>query len=127
MFKLTSKQEIDINAPLKPGVYRIYWIKNGKPQMINRLASSDKSGLLYIGKTDGTLRKRLNEFRCSAFINSTNHSAGLKHRLNIVLKTLIKADELYVEIDPCDRSSIKETEELKKYALIYGEVPPLNG
>lgn len=127
MFRLSSQKEIDDNAPLLPGLYRIYWIKQGIPVLIRRLANDDKSGLLYIGQTDLTLRMRLNQFRCSAFNQSTNHSAGKKYRTNMVLKELINSDELFVEIHPCDCSYQTETDELKKYSLIYGEVPPLNG
>lgn len=127
MFRVNSKSEIDINTVLQPGLYRIYWIRNGIPQIINRLAGVDNSGLLYIGQTDGTLRNRLNEFRCSAFLNSTNHFAGLKYRTYQVLNNLINPDELFAEIYPCENSYQVETEQLKNYSLIYGEVPPLNG
>lgn len=127
MFNLTTQEEIDNNAPLMPGVYKIYWIKNGAPVTIKRLVVDDESGLLYIGQTDGTLRKRLNEFRCSAFIQSTNHSAGLKYRTNPALHELIEAWELFAEIHPCAESYQLETIELRNYSLIYGEVPPLNG
>lgn len=127
MFRLTTKSEIDKNTELKPGLYRIYWIKNDKPQTICRLGGKDDSGLLYIGQTDDTLRTRLNNFRCSAFINSTNHSGAIKYRMNKRLQNLIKPEELFAEIEPCENSYQKETNELKKYSLIYGEVPPLNG
>lgn len=127
MFGLTDKEEIDKNTVLKPGLYRIYWIKKGRPKTICRLNGKDKTGLLYIGQTDGTLRIRLNNFRCSAFLKSTNHSGGLKYRLNNSLKKLIKPDELFAEIEPCEGSYEKETKELNNYSLIFGEVPPLNG
>jgi hypothetical protein len=127
MFRLTSQREIDDNTPLLPGLYRIYWIKNGASVTIRRIASDDQSGLLYIGQTDLTLRIRLNQFRCSAFAQSTNHSAGQKYRTNSALNTLIKPDELYVQIHPCAGSYQIETTELTNYSRTYGEVPPLNG
>jgi hypothetical protein len=127
MFRLTTQKEIDDNTPLAPGLYRIYWIKEGVPVTIRRVGGDDESGLLYIGQTDLTLRKRLNQFRCSAFTNSTNHSGALKYRSLEVLRNLIKGDELYAEIEPCTESYPKETEELNLYAKKFGEVPPLNG
>ena len=127
MFRLTTKEEIDNNTVLEAGLYRIYWIKKSKPQVIYRLNGQDNSGLLYIGQTDGKLRNRLNNFRCSAFLNSTNHSGGSKYRLNAGLKKIIKPEELFAEIEPCEESYAKETVELNEYALKFGEVPPLNG
>lgn len=74
MFRVNSKKEIDSNAIDKCGVYRIFWIKNGIRSEVKRIGGIDYTGLLYIGHTQGSLRDRLNHFRCSAFLNSTNHS-----------------------------------------------------
>lgn len=127
MFNLTTKELIDINAPLESGMYRIYWLKNGISQSISRICGNDSSGLLYIGHTAGTLQDRLNQFRCSAFLRSTNHSGGLKYRNSKVLLNLIKPDELFAKVEPCKGSHDSERNELKKYADKFGEVPPLNG
>ncbi len=127
MFNLTTKKEIDIKAPDECGVYRIFWIKNGVRQIINRIGGEDSTGLLYIGHTQDTLKNRLNQFRCSAFLNSTNHSGGKKYRLNRKLNQLIQPNEIFAEIVSIKDSNAFEIEELKKYANIYGEVPPLNG
>lgn len=127
MFNLTTKEEIDINADKKPGIYRIYWIKKNKPQTINRICKNDTTGLLYIGKTEGTLQNRLNQFRCSAFKNSTNHSGALKYRRSDALRKLIKENELFAVIEPCNNATDKEKKELNKYVDQFGEVPPLNG
>jgi hypothetical protein len=127
MFRLTTKKEIDVNVREECGVYRIFWIKNGKRQSINRIISEDKTGLLYVGHTQGSLRNRLNQFRCSAFSRSTNHSGAKKYRLNRRLNQLIKPDDIFAEVVYIKDSNAFEVEELKKYADIYGEVPPLNG
>ncbi|WP_445722589.1 hypothetical protein [Flavobacterium sp.] len=127
MFRVNSKQEIDNNTVLEKGIYRIFWIKNGIPQHIHRIGGIDKTGLLYIGKTEVTLRARLNQFRCSAFQNSSNHSGGKKYRTNKKLKELIQHDEIFAEIVVCKFSPDIENEELKDYKDFFGEVPPLNG
>jgi len=127
MFRIDTKEQIDLNTVLEPGVYRIFWIKNNIPQVIHRIGGNDESGLLYIGKTEVTLQDRLNQFRCTAFINSTNHSGALKYRLNVRLNELINDDELFAEIYPCENSPQIEIEELNNYKNRYGEVPPLNG
>ncbi len=127
MFNLTTKREIDSNAPDKPGIYRIYWIKDTQSQPINRISGTDTNGLLYIGHTKGSLQTRLNQFRCSAFKKSTNHSGALKYRKINILERTIMPNEIYVEIEPCSDSLKREGQELKKYADKFGEVPPLNG
>ena len=127
MFRVNTKKEIDTNAPDECGVYRIFWMKNGSPQQIGRIGNIDKTGLLYVGHTQGSLKDRLNHFRCSAFLNSTNHSGGLKYRLNRKLNILIKHDEIFAEVVCEKKSNDFEIEELKNYANYFGEVPPLNG
>lgn len=127
MFRLNNKVEIDEKAGAESGVYKIYWVKNHQSQVICRLCKNDKSGLLYIGQTEGALVNRLNEFRCSAFLNSSNHIAGKKYRQNETLKKLIRQEEIVAEIFPCNNPKKKETEMLLEYKNKYGEVPPLNG
>lgn len=127
MFRVDSQAEIDRCTVLERGIYRIYWIKKGKPQPIPRIGGVDKTGLLYIGQTEVTLRARLNQFRRSAFLNSTNHSGGKKYRLNNKLKNLISPNEIFAEIVICKYAPDIENEELKDYRNTYGEVPPLNG
>ena len=127
MFKLTTKEEIDNSTRLKPGIYKIYWIKDGKRQRISRIGGIDTNSLLYIGHTKGSLQTRLNQFRCSAFLNSTNHSGALKYRRNDKLRELINKEEIFAEIEECNNTLSREKNELKKYADKFGEVPPLNG
>lgn len=127
MFNLTNKKVIDEKADEKPGIYRIYWIKENNPQTIERICKKDTSGLLYIGKTEGTLQNRLNQFRCSAFKGSTNHSGALKYRKSNALRKLIKENELFAIIEPCNNATDKEKKELRNYIDQFGEVPPLNG
>lgn len=127
MFRIDTKKTIDINTELKPGIYKIFWIKNGQPQAISRILGEDKNGLLYIGKADGTVGERLNQFRCTAFLNSTNHSAGLKYRKSEALKNAIKKEELLFVAEYCNEPLDTERKLIKKYRDFYGEVPPLNG
>ncbi|WP_250432452.1 hypothetical protein [Hanstruepera flava] len=128
MFKIDSKNSIDANTKLKKGIYKIYWIRNnGKPKHISRILGTDKEGLLYIGKTDGTVRNRLNQFRCTAFLKSTNHSGALKYRTSNALREAMNNSELFFVAEYCINPSEKEKILIKEYRDLYGEVPPLNG
>ncbi len=129
MILVYDKKIVQNYVPAKPGIYKIYWYKKGIPQTIKRIAGIDESGLLYIGKTDGTLKDRLNQFRLNAFKGSSNHSGALKYKKYSVLNILIKPDEIFAvwEVVTNESPLDREKRELKIYAEKFGEVPPLNG
>ena len=37
------------DVPTKPGVYVVFWIRDGKPVPIHRILGVDNKGVLYIG------------------------------------------------------------------------------
>jgi excinuclease UvrABC nuclease subunit len=49
-----------VSIPKKPGVYIVYWIKNGKRRIIYRILRDDVLGILYIGSSSN-LHRRLKE------------------------------------------------------------------
>ena len=127
MFRLITKTEIDKNSESKSGIYKIYWIKNNVPQRINRFFGTDVSGLLYIGQAKGSVQGRLNNFRCTAFLNSNNHSGAKKYRQFGVINKFINSEEFFAEVMYCDNPLEREKQELDKYRNKFGEIPPLNG
>ncbi|MEQ8560962.1 MAG: hypothetical protein RID18_05580 [Cytophagales bacterium] len=114
---------------MKSGTYRIIWIKNGNPQKIRRFLGDDPTGLVYIGRTKGSLLTRLKQFGASAFLGSSNHSAGNKYKRYKVLNSHVKPSELKVEfkVESPNKAVNSEKAQIKKYAKHFGEVPPLNG
>jgi len=127
MFPINSIESTRKNARCIAGTYRVYWIKKGTPQKINRLLGTDITGLLYIGQAEGSVQGRLNNFRCTAFLNSTNHSGAKKYRKIKGINRIIKSDELFFTVSYCNNSKEEEKKQLDAYRNKYGEVPPLNG
>ena len=126
MFRLT-KIEIDSNTVGKGnGLYKIYWVKNDQPVHIPRLLKVDDSGLLYIGQTNATLTTRLHQFRCTATMNSSNHSGAKKYKLFNIIDQ-IPYEQVFAEIICCEDSIQQEEIALKEYSFKFGEAPPLNG
>jgi hypothetical protein len=61
--------------PKKPGIYKIRMKINGKPYPIQRVLKDDKEGVIYIGKHDFNLNRRLNSF-LNALDKGKNHIAA---------------------------------------------------
>jgi len=60
------------NLPTKPGVYIVFWVREGKPVPIPRILSVDERGVLYIGSTGKGKNK---DEKC------TESKKGLKDRI----------------------------------------------
>jgi hypothetical protein len=90
----------------------------------------DKSGLLYIGKSEQTegVKARLKMFLSNINNDKNNsHSAGFKIANNKNLKQFIIKNQLYYTCFKSSQAVTDETLELTNYKNKYGEVPPLNG
>ena len=124
-----TKENIS-SVPLELGIYRIWAIdKNKKPLAVNRFCGTDKSGLLYIGKTEKqTLRKRLYQFASSANLEmkTHNHSGGMKYFNLEVIQNKLSKYSLWFDYEKTTQPKERETELLKDYSKIFGEYPPLN-
>jgi hypothetical protein len=64
--------------PTNPGVYYIRYVnESGKPVSVQRLGGVDKEGIVYVGETGNSLRKRLRDFWKTAHnFRVDRHRAG---------------------------------------------------
>lgn len=125
-----NSEEINL-IPEENGVYKIFAMDSkGKPVKINRFSATDKSGLLYIGRTlKHNLRVRLYQFLASSngIVKSHNHSGGLLYSKNEIIRETLGPDHrLFFEYEVSDKPSKSESDLLNKYASVFGEYPPLN-
>lgn len=118
------------DIPEKPGIYRLYAKNsNGNFIAIQRFAATDKSGLLYIGRTTKqTLKKRIYNLLATSreITKTTNHSGGFKYRTNPIVRETLDNHQLCFEYEVCEDPKFREKELLFEYSRIYGEYPPLN-
>lgn len=129
---LFNEHLVDEPNSEKHGVYIIHAIHpDGTGQTLNRIATQDAEGILYIGKaSDQTLFERICDFKKVIIpkYKSTNHSGGRSYNASEALKAMIKPEQMGVEFLPVKNIDPKkaETEDLHRYRNMYGELPPLN-
>lgn len=125
MYSLSDSSSIDLLQE-NPGVYKIYWIENGQPKPIGRLAGEDESGVLYIGEGKN-LKRRINGFRKIAIEDkATGHNSARKLQKLRVLSEMIDREHLFFTFEYCENHKDREREEISAYRQKFGEVPPLN-
>lgn len=114
--------------PPKKGVYKIQCIKNGKSDLITR-ANGSKNAILYIGKTDGSLKSRINTFWKAANEKKCNikskHTAGNTYVLYDFNKPF-PLDNLQVQWKESDGPEDEEKLLLNEYKKNTLDIPPLN-
>lgn len=122
------------SIPKKPGVYIVFWVKDGKPRSINRILGIDERGVLYIGSTKASLRRRLRDMwrsvevaRCRIKLKKYPHTFG-PSLLYTGLHELIADQELWVFFKEFGENAAKKQEmsAILEYTRKYGEPPPLN-
>lgn len=117
------------------GTYILHWFQGEKPREICRLLGTDYKGILYIGKTDTPLYKRVTSLQDSIISNSDlSRTKPVEKGHNTLSKKFfrirksVQIADLYVIVQ---RSKVNpgkdESYLLDKYASEYGELPPLNG
>jgi hypothetical protein len=114
----------------KKGVYKIYSIKNKKPNKIRRLSNIDNSGLLYIGSSKN-LKDRLGMLRRVTIGKSDGykadaHTFGVKYNATAKIKELFPLETLFIEVECKEKFKETESKLLEKYLNDYAELPPLN-
>jgi len=122
------------SVPTNPGVYIVFWWRNGKPVPISRVLGVDMKGVLYIGGTTGSLRRRLKDLWYSVrAARKGKHEWEYPHTLGVSLAytgllNIIKDNELAIYYKDMDRSEAELQEKLAilEYTRRYGEPPPLN-
>ena len=117
------------------GTYSLHWFDRGKPRGICRSMGIDCDGILYIGKTETPLYKRISSLQDSVLTNSERtllkpvergHKTLSKKFFRI--RKRIEIGDLFVSAQITKASPKKdESFRLDKYASVYGELPPLNG
>jgi len=120
------------SVPKGPGVYVVFWMRDGKPIPISRILGTDERGILYIGATRG-LKRRLKKLW-----NSIDAIRGKRKRKKFHtfvrslvytgLLNIIKDDELRVYFKEFSKEDAEYQEKLAllEYTRKYGEPPPLN-
>jgi len=121
-------------VPETPGVYVVFWFRDGKPVPIHRILGVDVRGVVYIGSTKESLKKRLRRLWISiemAYGHRVRkrypHTFGIS-LLYTRLHTVIRDDELtifYKSFNP-DEADYQEKLAILEYTRRYGEPPPLN-
>jgi len=123
------------SVPEKPGVYVIFWIRDGKPRPIHRLLGTDEKGILYIGATRRKgLRGRLRDLWVSVqMVRGQRKRKKYPHTFGPSLTytglfNIIKDDELGVYFKEFSKDDAEYQERLAflDYTRKYGEPPPLN-
>jgi len=122
------------DVPKIAGVYVISWYRDGNPVPIRRILDADERGVVYIGSTKESLKKRLRKLWISiemAYGRRTRkkypHTFGVS-LLYTSLHTVIKDNELmifYKSFTP-EEADYQEKLALFEYTRRYGEPPPLN-
>lgn len=117
------------------GTYSLHWFDREKPRGICRLMGIDCDGILYIGKTDTPLYKRISSLQDSVLSNSEPEQLKPVERGHKTLskkffriRKRIEISDLFVSAQITQESPKKdESFRLDSYASVYGELPPLNG
>jgi hypothetical protein len=130
-FKISLKSHSNCK---NPGIYYLFYIKEGLPHHIHRLNGIDKSGILYIGMTEGDLFTRVANLQKALVVNSkkdnkapksTGHTQMGKKFFRI--RNMLKLDHIFVQIHSKQNPKQAETDALEDYVNKYAELPPLNG
>ena len=120
----------------KPGVYIVFWIKNGKPMVIGRICGEDRKRVLYIGSSRN-LREELRKLWESVETIVERKKCkrrGYYHTLSpsLVYTGLfqrVKSEDLWVyvkEFATKEEAEAQERRALLEYTRTFGEPPPLN-
>jgi hypothetical protein len=118
----------------RPGVYVIFWIKDGEHVAIKRVSKEDQRGVLYIGSST-SLRRRIKElWRSIEIAEGIRNRKGYPHTFgpSLIYTGLfhyIKGEDLWVyakEFATKNEAEAQEKQALLEYTRTFGEPPPLN-
>jgi len=121
--------DFHMNIPEKPGVYRIYSLdQNNKPKPIQRVLSIDKSGILYIGRSNN-IRDRLRMLWrvLTPDYKATAHTFGINYNTLKIIRRAFPLNTLAIDYEINSSPKYYEKLLLERYRQKFGEVPPLNG
>jgi hypothetical protein len=131
-----------VSIPKRPGVYIVYWIKNGKRRIIYRILRDDVLGILYIGSSSNLHRRLkedlkgdLNAVYCKVMKRRPcTNTRRYKHTLTLSLIYTNLINEIhenelmicYKTFNSRDKAEMQEAMAIHEYTKRYGEPPPLN-
>lgn len=111
------------------GVYILKCINEmtGSPIVISRFLACDEQGVLYIGKANCFV-DRVAELKksISPKYSSSSHECGARYKSNEKIREKFPYESLCVELIGSEDPRRAEVDELRKYEMMYGELPPLN-
>lgn len=116
------------------GIYKLFYFRDGQPRTIPRLFSEDTHGILYIGRTEGSLKTRVSNLQKALLANwlsnegkpaSSGHPQIGKKYYRIRKK--VNINDLYIQIFPAKNPKQAETDAIENYVKKFAELPPLNG
>lgn len=119
------------------GTYVLHLFENGKPKMISRFLKTDNTGILYIGKTNGPLHKRVGKDLKDSIIYNSNpkqKEPNIKGHSQLSQKFYrvrlhIQIEDLYIDLsNEFEDSTLREESRMiEEYVSEFGELPPFNG
>lgn len=132
-FKISSEtmwDDINDKFGKKGGVYILKCFDSentSTPLPVNRFLKKDSEGILYIGMANEFLDRVPNLTKSiSPNYKSSSHACGVRYKSNQSIQDRYPFENLYLELIGSDNPRVTESDLLKKYEEIFGELPPLN-
>jgi len=115
--------------PKNPGVYFVRWSGGGRPIPIHRLGGCDEKGILYIGSSEGDLRRRIRELWKAITEKNVKQHTIFATLAFCGLSDLVRLSELEVSwevLGSPEDTRRQEWAAIYLYCRKYKEPPPLN-
>jgi hypothetical protein len=102
-------------------------VQESNPVPVSRLLARDDEGVLYIGQANSFIC-RVAELKnsISPSYTSESHECGFRYKQNHEISVIFPYKNLFLEFVASSEPRVTESELLQKYALKFGELPPLN-
>jgi len=129
--KAWLRENLQIGQNYDGVIYKLFTTNKNVNIPVSRIAGNDNDGILYIGKTTKPFERLTLLFR--SFQNPPPKNKLWLHGAEEIywqcpeVRKLYPFDKMSILIILCEDSSISEIEEISKYYLKFGEVPPFNG
>jgi hypothetical protein len=115
--------------PKNLGVYFVRWSGGGRPIPIHRLGGCDEKGILYIGSSEGDLRRRIRELWKAITEKNVKQHTIFATLAFCGLSDLVRLSELEVSwevLGSPEDARRQEWAAIYLYCRKYKEPPPLN-
>lgn len=110
-------------------LYKLFTQKDGSRIPVDRVAGRDNEGVLYIGQTTDLVNRLSLLFRSFTKAPDPEGKNGADeiYWQCEAVRRKYPSKNMFVEITPCKNGKALEMEEISKYYIKFGEVPPFNG